>query len=129
VGVIGLFVLLQILKFIALALAYGMIASIPVVAGTNPGILVGSPLNDASITSLIATPDALVVCKLHVAEFIVPGVIGNWPDAIVLTGADCQVGANPGPFEVNNCPIVPRLETVVGVNVPPPPRIMANCGN
>ena len=107
-----------------------MIASIPVVAGINPVISVGSPLNEASTTSVVATPVALAVCAaLHVAEPIAPAEIDSDPAATVLTGAACQVGGVAGPFEVSNCPGKPKPETVVGVRAPPPPRTIANAGN
>jgi hypothetical protein len=60
-GVMLAEVLLQTLKLTLFALGYEMIVSIPAVAGMYPVTAVGSPLNEASTTSVVAVLVAAVV--------------------------------------------------------------------
>ena len=85
-GVIEEAVLLHAFALKLFAVGYGMIVSIPVVAGAYPVTPVGSPLKPTVITSVVATPVAeTVTTEAHAPDAMADVPRAAVPEAIVLT--------------------------------------------
>jgi hypothetical protein len=127
-GVIDEAVLLQTLKLTLPAVGHENMVSIPVVDGTYPVTAVGSPLNDAVTTSVVAVPVAVAVTVVAQAALaIAPIPIAEAPDAIVCVSVAADEGNVcvfppiwnvPVKFAVPDCVNPPLLRGTVAPDVP-----------